>query len=93
VLVMEPGSVDAQREVLALLLEYLPERYPRLYTLEGSAHDPGAVLCVHPTGERFCIADYAHCPLEMAARVVQAGHPPSRAACLPACLPVCRRAP
>ncbi|KAG1654887.1 hypothetical protein FOA52_006531 [Chlamydomonas sp. UWO 241] len=71
VLVMETSSMDAQHEVLQLLLDYLPTRYPRLYTLEGSAHNPGAVLCVHPTGERFCVADFTHCPLEMAARVVQ----------------------
>jgi len=70
-LVAEPDSVDAQRECLELLLSYLPSRYPELYSLSGSAADGSLVLMVHPTGDRYTVSDFARCPLELAARVVQ----------------------
>lgn len=82
-LVAEPGSLPAQRECLEMLLEYLPQRYPQLYSLEGNGTDASSALTVHPTGERHVVGDYADCPLEMAARVVQVCTWAAYMGCLP----------
>lgn len=78
--VAEPGSLPAQAEALELLLEYLPQRFPHLYSVQaaaGSGESGGgrraASVTVHSPGETHLLADYADCPLELCGRLVQVG--------------------
>ena len=61
----EAGSVEAQAEVLDMLLDYLPQAYPALYGRDGDG------IAIKPTGRTYARADYAARPLELAARLVQ----------------------
>ena len=65
VLIAPPASAPACREVLARLGDYLPQRFPHLFSREG------AVLANHITGESWNLADPGGDPLEVAGRLVQ----------------------
>jgi hypothetical protein len=62
-----PESRIGQAEVLALLLEHLPARFPEIYRRDGAAIENLA------TGERFELAleAWREAPLELAGRLVQ----------------------
>jgi dimethylamine monooxygenase subunit A len=84
---MEDSSLPAQREVLDLFLHHLPLRYPDIYTYDAKSKTihvkpPPASTASPPTTDTttssetrrtfmFRIADYAHAPLELCARIVQ----------------------
>ncbi|PTW59620.1 uncharacterized protein DUF3445 [Breoghania corrubedonensis] len=61
----EPQTLDAQAEVLALLLDHLPRHFPHLYTVENGA------IHIAATGETYRMADFADAPLKLAALLVQ----------------------
>ena len=61
----EPGCGAARAEVLAVLAELLPRRYPAWFAREGGR------LSNHLTGEAWDLAAPAHDPLELAGRLVQ----------------------
>jgi hypothetical protein len=64
----ESGSLDAQRETLELFLDYLPRRYPDLYTYNASLR----TITVEPLGKTFAISDWWDTrPLELCERIVQ----------------------
>jgi hypothetical protein len=65
VLMAEADTLAAQREVLDLLLDYLPRRFPEHYRCE---HGGIEVLSL---GVSYVIGDFAYCPLELASRLVQ----------------------
>src|SRR5690606_16434896 len=65
VFVAEPGTEDAQAEVLALLAEHLPARYPEVYRQEGSAIE------IVPAGRRVALDAPGVPPLQIAASLVQ----------------------
>jgi hypothetical protein len=67
VYVAEPGSLDAQVELLELFTSYLPVRYPNLYTYDSNAK---TIYC-KPIDETFSIDDWKHAPLELCERIVQ----------------------
>ena len=79
--VAEPGSLPAQAEALELLLEYLPQRFPHMYSVRGGEADSGGTgggirvvsVTVQSTGETHLVADYADRPLELCGRLVQVG--------------------
>lgn len=58
-------TLEAQGEVLHLLMDYLPERYPQLYARSGDT------ITVEPLARTYDPADFADRPLELAARLVQ----------------------
>jgi dimethylamine monooxygenase subunit A len=60
-----PGSEAAQREVLNLLLEHLPQRFPEVYQLEFDR------ITNLQTQQIWRISDFAAQPLELAGRLVQ----------------------
>jgi hypothetical protein len=60
-----PESAPGQRELLHLLLDHLPERFPEHYRrTDGRIEN-------RTTGEGFEIAAWEHAPLELAGRLVQ----------------------
>lgn len=59
-----PESRPAQAEVLSLLAQYLPERFPQLWRREGRA------IHIIPSGEAIDL-DGADSPLRVAARLIQ----------------------
>jgi hypothetical protein len=60
-----PESGPGQRELLALLLEHLPKRFPEHYRpVDGGIENLA-------TGERFAFAAWDDTPLELAGRLVQ----------------------
>jgi len=61
----EPDTIEAQAEMLAMLLDYLPERYPDLWRVAD-----GEVTIV-PAGLTYRLEDYAARPLELACRLIQ----------------------
>jgi hypothetical protein len=65
VLAALPESAAGQGEVLELLLEHLPERFPAHYRRSN-----GAILNL-VSGERFEVAAWGEAPLELAGRLVQ----------------------
>jgi dimethylamine monooxygenase subunit A len=65
----EENSVAAQAECLDAFLEYLPQRYPDLYRVEGT--DANRTVTVLTTGETHAVSDFAHAPLELCNRIVQ----------------------
>ena len=69
VFVAEPCSLPGQAECLELFLDYLPKRYPELYTLRGAGD--ARTITVTTTGETHAVADYAARPLELCARIAQ----------------------
>lgn len=60
-----PDSLAGQQEVLALLLDYLPKRYPEIYQVTEKTIKNLA------TGEVWYIWDFANNPLDLAGRLVQ----------------------
>jgi hypothetical protein len=60
-----PESAPAQAELLELVLEHLPRRFPAHYRRANGA------LANLITGERFELADWREVPLELAGRLVQ----------------------
>ena len=60
-----PDSAAARREVLEVLAELLPRRFPAWFGRDG------AVLHNRLTGERWDLEDLPHDPLEVAGRLVQ----------------------
>ena len=65
VFAVQPGSVAARSEILTILAERLPRRYPDLFARSGDT------LHNHLTGERWDLAQPACDPLELAGRLVQ----------------------
>jgi Haem-dependent oxidative N-demethylase, alpha subunit-like len=61
----EDDTVEAQAEVLALLLDHLPRRFPDLYAV---GTDTVRVL---PTGDSYRLSDWCEAPLKLAALLVQ----------------------
>lgn len=61
----EADTVAAQAEVLALLLDHLPRRFPDLYAVNDET------VRVLPTGDCYRIEDWRHAPLRLAALLVQ----------------------
>jgi hypothetical protein len=60
-----PESAPGQRELLQLLLDHLPERFPEHYRRSGGRIEN------RTTGESFEIAAWEDAPLELAGRLVQ----------------------
>jgi hypothetical protein len=60
-----PGSLSGQAEVLNLLLDHLPLRFPGIFR-----HSPEAIENL-VTGERFGLEAWREAPLELAGRLVQ----------------------
>ncbi|MBA5777311.1 DUF3445 domain-containing protein [Stappia sp. F7233] len=65
VFLAEADTVPAQGEVLGLLLEHLPRRFPDVYSVSG-----GAVTLL-ASGRRYEFADFGGRPLLLAAKLVQ----------------------
>jgi dimethylamine monooxygenase subunit A len=65
VLAALPESAPGQRELLQLLLDHLPERFPEHYRRTGGRIEN------RTTGEGFEIAAWEDAPLELAGRLVQ----------------------
>ncbi|MXN65312.1 DUF3445 domain-containing protein [Stappia sp. GBMRC 2046] len=65
VFLAEPDTVAAQAEVLALLLEYLPSRFPHLYEIRDGG------IRIIPAGKTYSTQDFDEAPLLLAARLVQ----------------------
>ena len=63
--VAEPRTEDAQAEVLALLAEHLPVRFPEIYRREGNAVE------IVPARRRVALDAPGVPPLEIASRLVQ----------------------
>lgn len=63
-----PDSRDAQREVLSLLGEHLPQRFPERYRREQIHH--GAHLRIEATGESIALRGDDPTPIAAAARLV-----------------------
>jgi len=61
----EPGTEEAQREVLALLVGHLPARFPKIYRRAGDT------MHVGPSGRAVDLASAGAPPLKIAARLVQ----------------------
>lgn len=69
VFVAEPRSLAGQEECLELFLDYLPKRFPQLYTVAGQG--AARTVTVHHTGETHVVADFAERPLELCGRIAQ----------------------
>ncbi len=65
VFVAEADMLEAQAEVLEMLLGYLPERYPELWRVAD-----GEVTIV-PAGLTYRVDEFAGRPLELACRLIQ----------------------
>lgn len=61
----EDGTLDAQAEMLGLLLVHLPKTFPDIYKVSGDS------VSVVPAELVYKVSDYAHAPLELACRLVQ----------------------
>ncbi|CAB9501718.1 Protein of unknown function (DUF3445) [Seminavis robusta] len=59
--------IKAQQECLELFLQYLPQRYPDLYSYNKQQN----TIHVKPLGSTFYINDYQERPLELCERIVQ----------------------
>ena len=74
-----PGSEAAQAETLNLLLRHLSAHYPNFFRISG--YDPTLNVDnrIHPdirvenliNGEAWRVAEFAHAPLDLAARLIQ----------------------
>lgn len=62
---LTPGAEDACAEMLELLADFLPKRFPNRFALAGT------VLTNKATGERFDLSDQSLDPLDVSARLVQ----------------------
>ena len=56
---------DANMEMLELLADFLPKRYPDRFSMEGT------VLTNHALGDQWDLADKSLDPLEVSAQLVQ----------------------
>ena len=56
---------DANAEMLELLADFLPKRFPDRFTMEGT------VLTNHELGDQWDLADKSLDPLEVSAQLVQ----------------------
>ena len=70
-LVSEPESIAAQSEALEVLLDFLPKRYPHLYTVERAEDGQAVAVIVSSTSERHAVEEYKSRPLELCGRLVQ----------------------
>jgi dimethylamine monooxygenase subunit A len=61
----EPDTEQAQREILALLVKYLPDRFPDIYKREGNH------VRIVPCGYAVALEDWRRRPLQVAAMLVQ----------------------
>lgn len=61
----EDDTVEAQAEVLALLLDHLPHRFTEHYSVDDQT------IHIIATGDRYRIDEWADAPLKLAARLVQ----------------------
>jgi hypothetical protein len=61
----EADTREAQAEVLALLLDHLPRRFPALYAVDGDT------VSVAASGASYRASDWREAPLALAARLVQ----------------------
>ncbi|CAE7637268.1 unnamed protein product [Symbiodinium necroappetens] len=73
-LLQMPGSSEAQAEVLEMLLEYLPRRYPNCFRVShGSVKfgpDTVVTTSAHDWHAEYRVGDFAKCPIELASRLV-----------------------
>ena len=60
---------EANREMLELLADFLPKRFPDRFSMEGT------VLTNHSLGDSWDLADKSLDPLEVSAQLVQVGCP------------------
>ncbi|CAL5220722.1 g2779 [Coccomyxa viridis] len=60
-----PGAEEANREMLELLADFLPKRFPDRFSMEGT------VLINHSLGDSWDLADKSLDPLEVSAQLVQ----------------------
>ncbi len=58
---------EANREMLELLADFLPKRFPDRFSMEGT------VLINHSLGDSWDLADKSLDPLEVSAQLVQVG--------------------
>jgi hypothetical protein len=64
----EPDSLEAQRECLELFVDYLPKRYPDLYSYDNKK----LCITVKPVNTTFLLDDWWNTrPLELCERIVQ----------------------
>lgn len=61
----EPDTLEAQAEVLEMLLDYLPKRYPDLWRVDGNE------VTIVPAGLTYRVDEFADRPLELACRLIQ----------------------
>jgi len=61
----EADTVEAQAEVLAMLLDYLPRKFPGKYAFDGET------VSVAVNGASYKVSDWSEAPLNLAARLVQ----------------------
>ncbi|MGN6467281.1 MAG: heme-dependent oxidative N-demethylase family protein [Rhizobiaceae bacterium] len=65
IFVAESGTEDAQHEVLSLLIDYLPARFPDIYRRAGDT------MHIGPSGRTIDLSGHGEPALKMAARLVQ----------------------
>ncbi len=61
----EPDTLEAQAEVLEMLLGYLPQRYPELWRVDGNE------VTIVPAGLTYRVEEFLERPLEFACRLIQ----------------------
>jgi len=61
----EAGTEEAQAEVLAMLLDYLPRQFADQYAFDGET------ISVAVNGVRYRVSDWREAPLKLAAKLVQ----------------------
>eukprot|EP00913_Durusdinium_trenchii_P004420 g4099.t1 len=76
-LIQSKGCLGPQHEVLELLLDYLPQRYPENFQVAavpslGSKYGPDTTITLHAADWQmeYRVGDFAHFPLELASRLV-----------------------
>eukprot|EP00439_Symbiodinium_sp_Y106_P019720 s5341_g2.t1 len=73
-LLQMPGSIEAQAEVLEMLLEYLPRRYPNCFRVShGSVKfgpDTVVTTSAYDWHAEYRVGDFSECPIELASRLV-----------------------
>lgn len=74
-LIQSKGCLGPQHEVLELLLDYLPQRYPENFQVAavpslGSKYGPDTTITLHAADWQmeYRVGDFAHFPLELASR-------------------------
>ncbi|CAE7652953.1 unnamed protein product [Symbiodinium sp. CCMP2592] len=73
-LLQMPGSIEAQAEVLEMLLEYLPRRYPNCFRVShGSVKfgpDTVVTTSAYDWHAEYRVGDFSESPIELASRLV-----------------------